>query len=78
LMQYFPGDGVYVYFRYTGTQTVMVIMNTAKEDRKVSFEKYTERTAGFTKYKDVISKAESDLKEFTLGSYKTAVLELMK
>ena len=77
-MQYFPVDGVYVYFRYTDKQTVMVVMNTAKDDRKITFDKYAERTGGFTKYKDVVTKTESELKEFTLGSYKTVVLELMK
>ncbi len=77
-MQYFPVDGVYVYFRYTDKQTVMVVMNTAKEDRKITFDKYAERINGFTKYKDAVSKTESELKEFTLGSYKTVVLELMK
>lgn len=78
LMQYVPQDGLYVYFRYTDKQTVMVVMNTAKEDKHVVFDKYAERTNGFTKYKDVILKTETDLKEFTLGSYKTVVLELMK
>jgi glycosidase len=78
LMQYVPQDGLYVYFRYTDKQTVMVVMNTAKEDKQVVFDKYAERTNGFTKYKDVILKTETDLKEFTLGSYKTVVLELMK
>ena len=77
-MQYFPVDGVYVYFRYTDKQTVMVVMNTAKDDRKITFDNYAERTGGFTKYKDVVTKTESELKEFTLGSYKTVVLELMK
>ena len=77
-MQYFPEDGVYVYFRYTDKQTVMVVMNTAKEDRKITLDKYAERTGGFTKYKDVVSKTETELKEFTLGSYKTVVLELVK
>jgi neopullulanase len=78
MMQYIPVDGVYVYFRYNDKQTVMVVMNTSKEDKKISFDKYAERTNGFTKYTDVISKNISELKEFTLGSYKTAVLELMK
>jgi glycosidase len=78
LMQYFPEEGVYVYFRYTDTQTVMIIMNTAKEDKKITFDKYGERTAGFTKYKDILTKSEAALSEFTLGSYKTAVLELIK
>ena len=53
-------------------------MNTAKEERKITFDKFAERTGGFTKYKDVVTKTESEIKEFTLGSYKTVVLELMK
>ncbi|GAB2807445.1 alpha-amylase family glycosyl hydrolase [Ferruginibacter profundus] len=78
MMQYVPEDGVYVYFRYDNKQTVMIVMNTGKTDKKISFEKYTERTNGFTKYKDVLTKTESELKAFTLGTYKTAVLELFK
>lgn len=78
LMQFVPQDGVFVYFRYDNNQTVMIISNTAKEEKKISFERFAERTKGFTKYKDVISKSVADLKEFTLGSYQTKVLELIK
>jgi glycosidase len=78
MMQYYPENGVYVYFRYTNTQTVMVIMNTAKEEKKVHLEKYAERLNGFINYKDVISKEEQELKDITIGSYKTLVLELKK
>jgi glycosidase len=78
LMQFVPQDGVYVYFRYDNNQTVMVIANTAKEDRKISFERFTERTKGFTKYKDVIAGSVAELKDFALGSYQTKVLELAK
>ncbi len=78
LMQFVPEDGVYVYFRYTATQTVMVIMNTAKDERKISFEKFAERTGGFTKYKDVLLKKEGAITEIAVGSYNAAVLELMK
>ncbi len=77
-MQYVPENGVYVYFRYDNKQTVMIVMNTSKEEKKISFSPFIERTNGFTKYKDVINKAESALNEFSLGSYKTAVLELLK
>ena len=76
MTQYVPEDGVYVYFRYDGKQTVMVAMNTAKTDKVISFEKYPERTMGFTQYTDVISKEKTAMKEFTLGSYKAVVLEL--
>ncbi|MEP7107919.1 MAG: glycoside hydrolase family 13 protein [Ferruginibacter sp.] len=78
MMQYVPEDGVYVYFRYDARQTVMVIMNTSKTDRTISFEKYAERTGGFTQATDVLTKTKFELKDFILGSYKTVVLELVK
>ena len=78
MMQYIPVDGVYVYFRYNDKQTIMIVMNTSKEDKKISFDKYAERTNGFTKYTDVLSKNVSEVKDFIVGSYKTAVLELNK
>lgn len=77
MMQFLPEDGVYTYFRYDANQTIMVVMNTAKEDRKVSLNKYTERTSGFTRYRNVITKEAGELKDFSLGSYKTVVYELM-
>ncbi len=78
LMQYVPQDGVYVYFRYTGKQTVMVILNTSKTEKKIAFADFAERTNGFSKYNDVITNTQNSTGEITLGSYKAAVLELIK
>jgi glycosidase len=78
MMQFVPEDGVYVYFRYDAKQTVMVVMNTSKTNKNISFEKYAERTGGFTKYTNIITKEKSAMQNFTLGSYNTVVLELMK
>ncbi|MEO5890342.1 MAG: alpha-amylase family glycosyl hydrolase [Ferruginibacter sp.] len=79
MMQYTPEDGVYVYFRYDARQTVMVIMNTAKTDKSVLFEKYAERTGGFTQATDIITKTKYELKDsITLRTYKAVVLELGK
>jgi glycosidase len=78
MMQFLPEEGLYVYFRYDKKQTVMVVMNTAKEEKKVDFNKYRERAKGFTKFVDVINKNKSELKDFIIGSYKTAVFELKK
>ena len=47
MMQYLPVDGLYIYFRYDNNQTVMCIMNTAKETKKINFSDYKERTIGF-------------------------------
>ena len=77
-MQFFPVDGIYVYFRYNDRQTIMVVMNTSKEEKTIKLDRYAERTNGFTKYKDVLTKATGSLEEFKLGSFKTVVYELLK
>ena len=77
-MQFFPVDGIYVYFRYNNKQTIMVVMNTSKEEKLIKLGRYSERTNGFTQYKDVITKTTGALADFKLGSYKTAVYELVK
>lgn len=75
-MQYLPEDGVYVYFRYTNKQTVMVIMNTSKTDKKIDFKNYAERTNGFRTYRNVLTGEQKPIGELTLGSYQSLVLEL--
>lgn len=77
-MQYIPENGVYVYFRYDDKQTIMVVMNTAKEEKKISLARFAERTNGFTKYKDIVSKATGELKDFNLGSYNAVAYELIR
>jgi glycosidase len=78
MMQYVPDDGLYTYFRYDAKQTVMVVMNTSKNDKNVEFGRYPERTKGFIGYQDVITGEKKAFGELKLGSYKTLVLELMK
>lgn len=55
LMQFAPQDGLYVYFRYTNDQTVMCVMNTSKEARKIDFNYFNERTAGFSAATNVLT-----------------------
>lgn len=78
MMQFIPEDGVYAYFRYDDRQTVMVVMNTAKEKKNVKMNRFTERTKGFSKMKNIISGTVSDLSDFSLDSYDSGVYELMK
>lgn len=77
-MQYLPEDGLYVYFRYDKNQTIMVVMNTSKTEKKVNINKFAERTKGFSKYFDVINKSTGELKDFSVGSYQSALYELKK
>ncbi|RAJ77507.1 glycosidase [Chitinophaga dinghuensis] len=55
LMQFAPRDGVYVYFRYTDHQTVMCVMNTAKEARTIDLTHFNERTEGFSAANNIIT-----------------------
>lgn len=78
MMQYVPEDGVYVYFRYTDQQTVMVVMNTSKETKTISPEKYTERTTGFSSMKQIINGKTSPLSSFSVPAKTTGVYELIR
>ncbi|MDP1810788.1 MAG: alpha-amylase family glycosyl hydrolase [Sediminibacterium sp.] len=55
MMHYIPVDGLYVYFRYDKKQTIMCVMNSDKKEHQINFEKYAERTTGFSKATNVIS-----------------------
>ena len=78
MKQFVPDDGVYTYFRYDNKQTVMVVMNTSKNDKTISFNNYKEMTGQFSQYSNVLTKEKSSLNDFILGSYQTVVLELNK
>ncbi len=54
-MQYVPGDGLYVYFRYDKNHTIMCVVNTSNTAIAVDFSKYAERTNGFTKAVNIIN-----------------------
>lgn len=61
MMQYFPVDGVYTYFRYDDKQTVMVIMNTMTTAKEVNLQRFQERTKGFATAKNIIDQTSTDL-----------------
>jgi len=78
MMQFAPEDGVYVYFRYDNDQTIMVVMNTASDKKNISPKKYTERTAGFSKMKNVLTGEVTGLSDFWVDTKESRVYELMK
>ena len=61
LMQYVPEDGIYVYFRYTAKQTVMCVMNTEDQDKRINMHRFEERTKAFTKARDIITGSQVDI-----------------
>ncbi len=55
MMHYVPVEGLYVYFRYDGKQTIMCVMNTDTKERTIDFSKYAERTTGFATARNILS-----------------------
>ncbi len=78
LMQYVPMDGVYVYFRYSDKQTVMVISNTGDKPAKIDTKRFDERTNVFGKAKNVITGETKSLNDIEVQPKESVVLELVK
>jgi glycosidase len=77
MMQFLPMDGVYVYFRYNPSATIMVVMNTSDKDQTIETKRFKERLSGFNTAKDVLSdKTLSDISKLTVKKSETLVLEL--
>jgi len=79
LMQYAPQNGTYVYFRYDGKQTVMVVMNTGDKERTIDVKRFVERTNGFSKARNIVTSATNDLDaEWNLPAKTIWIMELNK
>lgn len=77
LTQYLPQDGIYVYFRHKGTQSVMVIMSQAKEVKTLSTKRFAENLAGFTKGKEITTNKDIlSLDNITVAPMSIQVIEL--
>ena len=77
LLHFVPENNVYVYFRYTDRERVMVIMNMNENESTISREKHLEMLRGFTFGMDVISGKNVDLaNDFKVPGKTTMVLTL--
>ncbi len=78
-MQFYPVDGVYVYFRYDANQTIMCVMNTNKEAKIIDLSRFAECMKGFDKATDVATGVTFSLgTQLTVGPVYTLVMELKK
>lgn len=77
LMQFYPVDGVYVYFRYDEKQTVMCVMNTNDKPMTIDLARFAERMKGFTSAIDIAAGQQFQLeKTMTLMPVSNLVMEL--
>jgi glycosidase len=78
LMQFLPDSGLYTYFRYSPSQTVMVVSHTGVKDMVVKMNRFSERTTGFSKRKNVQTGEITPLSDFTIRPKQSFVFELIK
>jgi glycosidase len=53
-LQYQPQDNVYVYFRYTGKQRIMCVINPGEAAKDINLTRFTEGLGGKTAGKEII------------------------
>ena len=79
LTHYIPEDGIYVYFRTLGDNSVMVIMNNNKKDKKLETKRFAENLQGFRRGKDVLDEtAVKDLHNIEIKGKSVKIIELSK
>ncbi|UOQ52014.1 alpha-amylase family glycosyl hydrolase [Hymenobacter cellulosivorans] len=79
LMQYLPENGLYVYFRYDATGTVMVATNTTDKPATLPTARFSERLSGFSKARNVLTDEPiASLTTLQLPAKTALVLELGK
>jgi glycosidase len=78
MMHYAPVNGLYIYFRYDASQTVMCIMNTAAQEKAIDLGDYDERTKGFLAARDITNGGKTLGRKFAIPAGKMWVLELIR
>lgn len=79
LKQFIPQNGVYVYFRKLGDQTVMCVVNTNKENTILKTERFKEAMGGYNTLLEVMSeKGERIPAELQLPGSSFFMYELKK
>ena len=78
LIQFVPKDGVYVYFRFSEKEEVMVIINTSDKAVDLKLDRFHERLQHKTNYMDVLTGEKGsipDVINLGAGSRKVWVIE---
>lgn len=80
MTQFIPVNNVYVYFRHTEQECIMVVINNSDKSENLNLARFKELTQGFKQGTDVWSNKTLDLKEKTYEvAAKTAyIFELKK
>lgn len=77
LKHFIPQDGMYVYFRYNETASVMVILNKNKETKTLETSRFAESLKGLKTGHDIVSGQElNDLTKIQVPALSAMIIEL--
>lgn len=79
MTHYVPEDGIYVYFRHTKEESVMVILNNNKESRTFTTERFAENLKGYTTGTDILYRTFFDqLRMISIPAMSARIIDLKK
>lgn len=79
LMQYYPENGIYVYFKYDKDKTVMIATNSTDKEADLNTSRFSERINGFSGARNVITnETVNTIGTIQLPAKMAVVLELLK
>ncbi|GGY61181.1 neopullulanase SusA [Cellvibrio zantedeschiae] len=77
LVHYVPENSTYVYFRYTDSKTVMVVLNKNTQDSKLDLARFQNMLKGKASGKDILTSSVVDFSQpLTLKARTPMVIEL--
>ncbi|HLO44047.1 MAG TPA: glycoside hydrolase family 13 protein [Leadbetterella sp.] len=76
-MQFVPQDGVYVYFRHSEKQTIMVVSNTSKSEKNIDTSRFEEILKGSKSAKNIIDDVNiADISNLKIPTKGVMILEI--
>ena len=79
LMHYIPENGIYVYFRYTDEESVMIILNKGEKETDLALNRFQERLSGYNSFKNIETNEIAPLEQIIRLRPKEAyILELSR
>ncbi|MCX6285987.1 MAG: glycoside hydrolase family 13 protein [Bacteroidetes bacterium] len=79
LVHFIPVDGIYAYFRYNSSGSVMVVMNNNEELKAIDTGRYREVLEKFKSGREIISSTDiKDLSKLTIPGKSVLIIDLKK
>ncbi len=79
LMHFIPENGLYVYFRYNESESVMVVLNNNNEPKTLDTKRFNERLTGYSNGKNIVTnESVINLQSLSLPAKSATIIELQK